>query len=140
MLDRVRLAQICEMMRSENDNERAVAARMATEMLKRLRMSWTDLKVGSAPPPQQSDGPPDSPPTTRPPRPKKPPDKPARIRKYEGVDGQELVADLLCNSGLSTWETMFLKALSQQGAALGFTERQWRVLRDVALRHRRWSG
>jgi hypothetical protein len=35
---------------------------------------------------------------------------------------------------------MFLKALSQQGTALGFTERQWRVLRDVALRHRRWRG
>ena len=136
MLDRVKLAQICEMMRSDSDNERAVAARMATDMLRRSRMSWTDLIVTSTP----ADGPPESPPPARRPPTRQPPDKPPRTQKYKGVDGQQLVADLLRHRGLSSWEAMFVKTLKQQNPLFGFTDQQWQVLKDVALRHGRWRG
>ena len=41
--DRLKLARICELLRSDNAHERAIAALRATEMLKRAGLTWTEL-------------------------------------------------------------------------------------------------
>lgn len=43
-----RLARICEMMTSDNDGERAVAARKATGVLREVGWTWTELVNGAA--------------------------------------------------------------------------------------------
>ena len=47
-LDRARLARLCEMLRSDNEQERATAARMASNALQSAGLSWTDLITRSA--------------------------------------------------------------------------------------------
>ena len=42
-LDRKRLARLCEMFRSDNEHERATAARLATSMLQACGTTWTQV-------------------------------------------------------------------------------------------------
>lgn len=42
-LDRARLARLCEMLRSDNEQERATAARMASNAVASAGLSWSDL-------------------------------------------------------------------------------------------------
>jgi hypothetical protein len=42
-VDRVKLARICEMLRSDNANERATAGRLATDLLQRAGLTWTSF-------------------------------------------------------------------------------------------------
>lgn len=139
MVDRVRLAQLCEMMRSDNDNERAVAARMATELLHRAGTTWTDFVLQAAPAAQ-------SPKEQRPPPAGASGERQAhrastteRRRVWEGADVDGIIRRVLDVRGLSPWEAAFVKALRAQNPVYGFTERQWRVLRDIASRHRLWG-
>lgn len=146
MLDRKRLAQICEMLRSDNDNERAVAARMATDLLRRADVTWTDVILGGGPQHPSSPGP-------SPARTQSPPtagtapsgvrsgsrsQKASRSRatNSESRDAKKIITELLRRPSLSNWEKAFLNALNKHAALSALTERQWNVLRDIALKHR----
>ena len=47
-LDLARFRKVCGLLSSTHDGERAVAASMATAMLRAAGMSWTDIGVGGA--------------------------------------------------------------------------------------------
>jgi hypothetical protein len=145
MLDRKRLAQICEMLRSDNDNERAVAARMATDLLRRAEVTWTDVILGGGPqqPSKTGSAPSKSDPSTAAGKATSGawPDtggqktRASRATYSERLDAKKIVTELLRRSTLSNWEKTFLNALVKQMPYSALTERQWKVVKDIALKH-----
>ena len=146
MLDRKRLAQICEMLRSDNDNERAVAARMATDLLRRADVTWTDVILGGGPQHPSSPGPStattQSPPTAaKAPSGVRPGTRSQKANRWratdsESRDAKKIITELLRSPSLSNWEKSFLNVLVRQMPLSALTERQWKVVKDIALKHR----
>jgi len=137
MLDRRRLAQLCEMLRSDNDHERSVAARLATDLVRRANTTWTDVilqaeaKPASSRPHQSTDPPKSSDPFRR---------HPYLTPERNGVVAANLVALLLKKRSLSQWERNWVLGLQQQDLAIGLTDIQWRQAIRLAMEFGIWPG
>lgn len=130
MLDRPRLARICEMLRSDSDQERATAARMATSLVHRSGLTWTKLIMETQTPATERE-------------------KPSRQRWrrnqsrsaiWRGVTAEALVAAIMAHAQhLPSWEFRCITALAAVGPLLTLTENQWLVLEGIARRIGEWE-
>lgn len=127
MLDRKKIARLCEMFRSPYECERAAAAKHATELIVRAGLTWTEF-IGSCeggnslPPPSSTSCPHGS------------RSHPAsnRLLRWRGLDSLTLVKALETRSShLSGWQRRFIGAIRAQGPERGLTLAQWQVLVDI---------
>ena len=139
-LDPTRLAKICEMLRSDNPNERAIAGERATVLLKRAGMTWTSFidaacasKIpGGGPPIRPRPAAPSSARASAPPPPPPRPDK-LRTTERNGRQASDVIAELLTRlDDFPGWEQMFVKSL-QNTHHYGLAESQWKIL-DAMLK------
>ena len=127
MLDRKKLARLCEMFRSPYECERAAAAMHATELLERAGLTWTEF-IGRS----QEDPAPSIP--TRTVRPRASWSRPdcERILKWRGLDSQILVDTLESHARhLSAWQIRFVRAIRAQRPERGLTMAQWQALARI---------
>lgn len=121
VIDREKLAKICQMLTSSHDGERAVAARMASEMLKKADMTWDELvaQAFETPPPRREG-------EVKP--------RPTRMMYFDGHNVQEVLFMLNDESPeYSDWEDQFVTSLLDQCEAYGgCTIKQWIHLKRIA--------
>lgn len=136
MLDRKKLARLCEMFRSDSDQERATAARLATVLVQSAGLTWTNLIVGHA----------SSPPGVYRPQPARsttpPPPRPdfTRTEVRDGVRASVLAKELLAHSfRLTSWEAKCVECIVAFGPYVGLTEVQWRLMEVMARRAGAWE-
>ena len=129
MLDSRRLARLCEMFRSDNEQERATAARLATKLLHSVGLSWTQLLLD-----QEADHVCDkdvkhrSTNSTH-------PSRQSHTCSRCGRSAHKVVRQVLIRlNELTAWERKFLGMLADHGSGLALTERQWVVLEDIESR------
>lgn len=147
-LDLRKLAIVCGRLGSEFDGERAVAAQMATDILRRAGMTWADLfaMVDDEPAPARqsyyrSDPKPSPKPKPKPkPQPKPEPEDALYKRHFKGVSAYWLLAQ--CS--MTNWETILTKEwdlnffddlldrYDQHLTQLALTEKQWVQLLRIA--------
>lgn len=134
VLDRVRLAKLCEMLRSDNEQERATAAERASTLLHAAGHSWTELVLGVSPA-----------------RDAQPPftaqdasysgnghEHRRRTRSRSGIDAADIIRRLQDADKLTDWEREFIAILAYQLTATGLTASQWHVVENIARRLRLW--
>lgn len=136
MLDRAKLARLCEMFRSDNDQERATAAQVATAIVHSAGLTWTSLILGPPTAVQQPQGRPQPPPASSP----RPSYRNTRTEVWQGVRAYILVKELQpYASQLNSWEQTVVDALACYGPLLLLTELQWMLLEKIARRVGIWE-
>jgi len=149
--DPVRFAKICEMLRSDNPNERAIAGERATTMLQHAGLTWTSF-IGAASLPTSPKAP-QSPsyrahsaaPQSQPqPQAQAQPswqrDRP-RTTVRNGRTAADIIAELMKRvDTFPNWEQAFLKTIVHQHH-YGLTEGQWKSVEQMlAMKKRRTSA
>lgn len=135
VLDRVRLAKLCEMLRSDNEQERATAAVRASTLLHAAGHSWTELVLGVSPArdAQSPFTPQDASYSV------KGHDHRRRTRSRSGIDAADIIRRLQDVDKLTDWERQFIAILGHQLTATGLTASQWHVVEKIARRSRLWK-
>jgi len=113
------------MMRSDNDQERATAARLATSLIAEAGMTWTDVvtRVGLT-----SNASTPAPPSSR-----SRSRATSRTQVRNGVKAARAVKVLArARNRLTAWEGYYVDSLLCIGPELSLTEAQWRMI-DVIL-------
>ena len=137
-----KLARVCEMMTSNHESERAVAARMATGILRDLDLTWTQLIHRALGPAhtfssqqydqEQSDR--SQPTYPRPDFGKNRTDA-ARTTTRNGVSVDQWLRELIKREEqLNSWERKFIRALMSFSPNITLTQSQWRQLENAAER------
>jgi hypothetical protein len=132
-VDRVKLARICEMLRSENPNERATAGRLATDLLHRAGLTWTTFISRSVPYTSASSAGTQSTHRAQSSQSndwswdKRRSQEPRYVRY-----GRRSVADLIrqldkISDRLGRWDREFLQRLKQRPAEEGLTQHEWQL-------------
>ena len=117
-LDRSKLSRLCEMFRTDNDAERATAARLATNLVHDAGLTWTAvLSVGAV-----QAGPP----------PARPSKQVQRHVMWNGLSSHDVVTYLHhYGTNLRPWERAFVAALFNQRPERGLTDSQWLVVEPL---------
>lgn len=136
-LDRAKLARLCEMFRSENEQERATAARLATNVVHAAGQTWTtllvetnalDQRVGLRQPAYQN------------PRSRKPPPSPPRTTTRNGLDVKTVIGKICqLEDALLNWERQFVRTLASLNLEAGLTVYQWNCIEMIVSKLKRDS-